>query len=690
MNITRAGLGDYTCPPSGLAVYYNAITAPKRILWVQGSEHGLVPERPRQESERKSETWDPPKPVAGEFAFTVNPEPARGGVADVSSFLDAPAGKHGFVRVDKGHLATDAGRLYLNGVNLTGSANFPAKAQAERLARQLAARGVNCVRLHYMDSDYGNFMQRPEPGLVVTNADYSFSLRAAELDRLDYLVAQLKAHGIYVDLNLHVARFLKNKAPLWFGRELIATQKEYAQKLLTHVNPYTRLPWKDEPAVAFVELTNEGGIMDSGIMKGKYGQEFVKSVLDTERDYLKEMMKYLKEEVGVKCPVTGTHLTFSPAHAQATADLVIYNSYWNHPEVGADWIQRDEAIVNWAGTDWNNLAFDFTRKVKGKPFVITEYGHPWPNHFGGEGQPLVRAYGAFQDIDGVFTYSWQNRSDIEPDYVEYFFSNGSRPDVVCHLPAMAAMFLRRDVKPAKETIVVPADEKAYCRRFVEKRYVPEDTQTASRAKVRYEWAQIHGTEIDLSGAAPMPEDHGRIGKIAVSDTGELVWDRSVEKAGYVICKAENVKLFTGFVKNRIFDLGGGVELAVGRTAKDWATVSILSRDGNGFKSGSRVLLAATAGVRNTGAKLTVDDHYQDGMAKIATRGEDWGRGPVLCEPVPFSVTFGKAKSLRVWALDGSGARREELTASGNRFTATGDEKTVWYEIELSGSADVGK
>ena len=41
--ITRAGLGDYCCPPAGLARLWNNLTCPKEILWVQGSEHGYVP-----------------------------------------------------------------------------------------------------------------------------------------------------------------------------------------------------------------------------------------------------------------------------------------------------------------------------------------------------------------------------------------------------------------------------------------------------------------------------------------------------------------------------------------------------------------------------------------------------------------------------------------------------------------------
>ena len=48
VEITRAGLGDYTCPPSGLAAYYHAIKTPKSIKWVQGSRHGFVPPEPNQ------------------------------------------------------------------------------------------------------------------------------------------------------------------------------------------------------------------------------------------------------------------------------------------------------------------------------------------------------------------------------------------------------------------------------------------------------------------------------------------------------------------------------------------------------------------------------------------------------------------------------------------------------------------
>ena len=45
VEIARAGLGDYVCPPSGLAVYYKNLATPdKKMTWVQGSNHGYAPE----------------------------------------------------------------------------------------------------------------------------------------------------------------------------------------------------------------------------------------------------------------------------------------------------------------------------------------------------------------------------------------------------------------------------------------------------------------------------------------------------------------------------------------------------------------------------------------------------------------------------------------------------------------------
>jgi cephalosporin-C deacetylase-like acetyl esterase len=58
VNIFRAGLGDYCCPPSGVAALYNAMTCPKRITWIQGSTHNYVPPPPHQKFVLSEGDWE--------------------------------------------------------------------------------------------------------------------------------------------------------------------------------------------------------------------------------------------------------------------------------------------------------------------------------------------------------------------------------------------------------------------------------------------------------------------------------------------------------------------------------------------------------------------------------------------------------------------------------------------------------
>lgn len=53
VKISRAGLGDYTCPPSGIAILYNNLDVPKEIVWYQGSTHGYIPPKVKTFSEKQ-------------------------------------------------------------------------------------------------------------------------------------------------------------------------------------------------------------------------------------------------------------------------------------------------------------------------------------------------------------------------------------------------------------------------------------------------------------------------------------------------------------------------------------------------------------------------------------------------------------------------------------------------------------
>jgi hypothetical protein len=163
--------------------------------------------------------------------------------SSVAHLLDAPAGKHGFIRVENGRFVNDAGPVRLHATNLTGPANFPTHEQADKLAARLARFGLNCVRLHYFDEAYGNFMTEKVPGIIADDSATQRNLDSQPVERQDYLIAALKKRGIYVDINLHVARCWDERDGLpgktqrpgmdkgldTFEPRMIELQKEYAK-----------------------------------------------------------------------------------------------------------------------------------------------------------------------------------------------------------------------------------------------------------------------------------------------------------------------------------------------------------------------------------------------------------------------------------------------------------------------------
>ena len=685
-------------------------------------------------------------------------------VVNMSHLLEAPAGKYGRIRVKDGHFVNDKGRVKLHATNLTGPANFPTHEEAERLAARLARFGINCVRLHYFDSSYGTFMLPKEQGIIDETGDTRRKLDPARRDRQDYLIAQFKKRGIYVNINLHVARTLgeadgippgsawANKGVNQFYPPLIKLQREYAKELLSHVNPYTGLSYLKDPVVAVVELNNEealwrkylsGGMDDivkpystcfsklwSDWLVKKYGttekvraawklaenpfpyldkfriergdyppvhsnpkrshapmsmkRDFYQFVTDVEHDFWTGMLDYLKKDLGLEAPVTATQLGYTTPQLMAEMDYVDNHAYWCHPSVKKEWKIRNTAMVNSAASCIRNLA---SQRVLGKAYTISEYNHPYPNFYGAEGQPMLRAYGALQGWDGVFEYSYNNRQNAEPDHNEYFFSMAARTDVLAHFPACAAMYLRGDVKESESPYVVNLPYNEYFDRFVTKGIVAQGIKSATDMRVPQALCLMRKTAVDLSGKSKavggaLPEE-GQ--KVFVSDTGEIVLNGEVEGAGYWTVNTPNTKVFSGFTKGRTFDIGG-VKLAIGETKLGWATVSLTSHDATGFGEGgrsARVLLAATGLSHNGGAKFIYEGD------SLHCRDDDWGHGKTVNEGIPATITLpSKAAGTKCWALDERGERAKAVLVSadgdGRAAVKIGPEyKTVWYEIAVA-------
>ena len=193
------------------------------------------------------------------------------GITQAGALLNhKPAGKFGAIKVDaNGHFVAGTERERFLGVNITSGSTMPSHENAEKIARRLAKFGVNLVRFHHMDNHFGG------ASIINYASGNSRMLHAANLEKLDYFIHQLKLNGIYINLNLINSRefFAADGLPAeisqlaWKQSHVLgflddgfrSLEKEYARNLLTHKNPYTGLTYVEDPAVAFVEINNENG-----------------------------------------------------------------------------------------------------------------------------------------------------------------------------------------------------------------------------------------------------------------------------------------------------------------------------------------------------------------------------------------------------------------------------------------------
>ncbi|MCX7995068.1 MAG: carbohydrate binding domain-containing protein [candidate division WOR-3 bacterium] len=211
-------------------------------------------------------------PKQGWFNFTTPFPDTLNNFTHVGRFiLEPPAGIHGRVVVrPDGHLYFANGRrAKFFGTNFCFSATYPAQSMSSIVASHIAKQGFNMVRFHHIDDALTS-----APG-----SNTSRRLNHEVLGRFDYLFYQLKQKGIYSAIDLYSIRTFKSgdgipyydsvnrsmdviKRVYMFYEPAYALFRDYPDSLLNHINPYTGIAYKNEPALVFINPMNEGTLID--------------------------------------------------------------------------------------------------------------------------------------------------------------------------------------------------------------------------------------------------------------------------------------------------------------------------------------------------------------------------------------------------------------------------------------------
>ena len=605
---------------------------------------------------------------------------------DLSSIYEdeKPAGRHGFLTVKGDKLVFEDGvEAKFWGTCFNSAANFPPHDYSEKVARRLAKFGINMVRTHQLDAEWStpNIFQFTKGKAL----DNTLSLDPRSLDRLDYLIYCLKKEGIYIYLDQLTYRKFKPgddvdavdelgdaaKPYTNFDPKLIELQKKFSYDLWTHINPYTGLAYKDDPAIALMEIANENDLLsqhvtlepyrsrleeqyrewakEHGIQVGEEKIDFTKPtppiirfLHEVQRNFYEEMIKYLRS-IGVKVPITGSNWSRSLALLSAlnVTDYTDSHCYWG-------WGDRSSMVEkkNIFGT----LSFN---RLLTKPFFVSEWDEPWPNEWRAESPLMIAAVAAFQGWSGVTIHTYRYRHSGPVDYMggvtmgggihRVLFDTFNDPAKFGLFYHAALLFRRGDVDVAKKTVGIRIPEEMIF--DPSKPDIPALVVTPEKHKVGM---VLPGQTPNVDISVP-PTDTTISDQCAdevVSDTGQLYrsWKK---KIGWI--DTPRTKVAYGFL-GEVGEISlNGLKLKV---KTQFATIAISSLTNEPINESSNLLLTAVGRSSNTGTKLNEEpyERYPPGTYPI-----EIGHGPILIEPIEamIELTTTQAK-LKIWSVNPEG------------------------------------
>lgn len=407
--------------------------------------------------------------------------------------------------------------------------------------------------------------------------------------------------------------------------------------------------------------------------------------MDIERQYFTGMQKFLREELDVKQLIIGNsdhghhHSGYPIVVGTSLLDVVDGHVYWQHPSYIRDpdtgrnigfRIPNTPMVVDPQHSTVVQLA---RTPVAGKPYTVSEVNHPFPHQYACEGIPILAAYAAFQDWDGVFWYTLAHSEIVGIDpRIGGHFDLAFDPVKMCQLPVGALAFLRGDVQTAKKTI--------------HRSYTPEQVRESIRLGNQRDLSPFftpgfplamplkHGVRVSSFDGPPTASFPDIAENPITSDTGEMSWSVGDDNTGLVVVDSPRWQALVGHCQ---IARGKPSHLRL-QVTNSFCAVTLTSLDEQPIAQANRLLLTACSQVANQGQVWN----------KERTSLDDWGKSPTVIEPVKGALTLVNMKAARisVQPLDAQGrplgASFAAQKSDEGWLVSLGNTATTWYLLTV--------
>ncbi len=400
--------------------------------------------------------------------------------------------------------------------------------------------------------------------------------------------------------------------------------------------------------------------------------------LKLQKDYYDEMYTFLKNELGVKVPITGSN-AFGGIYEPFTHDDLDYiddHAYWDHPRFpnqpwsNWDWYIANKSMVyeDFLGTIPHLFG---GLQVQGKPFTVSEYNHPFPNSYQVEMLPILTGYGSFHGADGFmfFEYNGGDPADWDTDIQNNYFGLIKNTPVMALFPLFSYAFQNGLIKEDQSPILVEYSKKYLYNMPQEDdyhhwgKYFPYDRNIALTNSVRiagfdYDNEKIEIPDVDKTSF--------------ITSTDEVAFSADLDLVKIQTPKFESV---TGDLKNA--NQFAGIQFQIKKGANH-GTVAWLSLTDKSLSQSKRTVLAISSRIQNK-------DMVWDGNTTVHN---NWGNAPTEVQALNLEILLNIiADSIVIYPLDVTGKQMDGFTVLPEfkehflvRFNQN-ELNSLWFGIE---------
>lgn len=657
--------------------------------------------------------------ASGEETWRPFDAPGDAAPVNLSRWLDPPAGKHGFLGVKGEQFVFENGvEIRFWGVTFTGSGCFPPQSQAPAIADRLARLGVNLARFQSLDAEWAR------PPLIGWDRQGRLALNPEALDRLDFFMHQLANRGIYSWINGLDERVLPEwligaaarqlqpgmKGYIHFTPELRVAHAEFLEQFWSHRSPYTGLEFRDSPYIALGEIAQSNAAQDALPRIPAYWSDleaewrrralhereqsddedaddaheaYEPDPLDplnpslAQRRFFAEVTAlsmsdwhYFLRSLSVKVPLAGTarHDHALDLTHQAGMDFSTAEALWN-PAPQPEGPYPNRFMVDAAPTAeahlLNRLAF---ARLAGIPFVVGEWGAPWPNRSRAELPLWVAANALAQDWNGAIAATYRDSHDENMRLSPYETFND--PCVIGLAPAAALLFHRQEIPRHTRRVIMGLTEAEMesDEEITPERVHPTRLMDVARVETRLRARSASGV---FSPTQPenLEEEIARM-------RGAQRFRRDPER-GLALIDTPMTQAAIGRLDALRMDDLRDVEF---ESDSIFGAVALSSLDDLPLVRSQDILLTLVSDARNRGAQIREED---DGLIV-----ERFGDAPIEILDTPtWTRLRTRNAAWRIEAVDGAGQILRTLPyqfENGALFFKAGEHGTIYYRLRARG------